>query len=212
MSNANLRFGPFHGRVIKDICSNLFLHKIKELRPQIPIIYIVRHPCAVVYSRLAKKEWSTGWGWHSHLFNDQSEYINRYFHGKKIIPNNELEDHAISYCHENYLPLKAFQPQIGFHLCYYENLVLNKEVEMARICSYIERTMGRLRTAQNPIQLEDVYVTMNSKNVKYLAENKTEYINRWKKKLSEDEIRKITDIIKKFGLEDVCDKIETITG
>ena len=38
-------------RVIKDIRANLFLHWIKDNFPEIPIILIMRHPCAVANSK-----------------------------------------------------------------------------------------------------------------------------------------------------------------
>jgi hypothetical protein len=95
-TNMHNRYGPYRGRVIKDICANLFIEKILQIFPQAPIVFIIRHPCAVVLSRLKKRNWSAPWGWHAYLFNDQRDLIEEFFGNKTVTPKDELEDHTIT--------------------------------------------------------------------------------------------------------------------
>ena len=47
-----------HYRLVKEIRANLFLKWLADAFPQVPILFIIRHPCAVVLSRM-KLDWAT---------------------------------------------------------------------------------------------------------------------------------------------------------
>ena len=141
-TNANYKFAAYKGRVVKDICSNAFLPAIHALFPRVPIILVTRHPCAVALSRTKKREWGLEWGLHSHLFYDQTNFVNDILEGEVICPRNEFEDHAITYFLENLVPAKKMHHGKDVFIVSYEELVKKRKDIVRQIVNYIGKTSG----------------------------------------------------------------------
>lgn len=119
-------------RLIKEIRANLFLRWIALAFPEIPILFIVRHPCAVVSSRM-----QLGWATDSDIepFLAQPRLIEDFLHDKlDVIGRAETieEKHAVIWCISNLVPLRQFDPG-ELNVCFYENLVLQPEIEIPRL-------------------------------------------------------------------------------
>jgi hypothetical protein len=207
-TNMNYRYGPFRGRVIKDICSSLFIEKILQIFPQAPIIFVIRHPCAVVLSRLKKTRWSAPWGWHAYLFNNQKDLIEKYFNNKQFIPKDELEDHAITYCYENYLPLLIGNENINF--VYYEKLVLDIRSEMEKILSYIEKRGNKGRCIDSLQKIKIKYLIISPESKLSLMKSRVRHLYSWRNDLDERDIERIKKIVRQFGLKYVYEEIEDL--
>lgn len=92
VDNANQFINP-KGRVVKSIRANLFLKWIKLKIPHIPIVYIIRHPCAVVSSRI-KLNWS---GEELSIRKSDEKLINEYlkpFYEIMVNAKNPIQVHA----------------------------------------------------------------------------------------------------------------------
>jgi len=121
-------------RLIKDIRANLLLGWIKANFPGMPIILLLRHPCAVVASRLAL-------GWKDNLFEtlEQQDLIEDY-----LLPveahiraaRDDFERHLFLWCIDNYVPLKQFGSG-GIHLAFYENLLVHPKEELRRLFAFL---------------------------------------------------------------------------
>lgn len=207
-TNMNYQYGPYKGRVIKDICANLFIEKILHIFPMAPVIFVIRHPCAVVLSRLRKESWSAPWGWHAHLFNSQKDFIEAYFSNKQFIPKDELEDHTITYCFENYLPLLKRNENIYF--IYYEKLVLDTRNELEKIFKYIEKR-GNQRHCINSIEeIKIKYLIISPESQMSLEEDRVRHLYSWKNDLEDKDIERIKKIVSKFRLEYLFEEIEEL--
>jgi hypothetical protein len=123
-------------RLVKDIRANLLLGWLAENFPGMPIVLLLRHPCAVVASRLAL-------GWRDNLDETMAQ---RDLVEDHLLPverriraaRDPFERHLFLWCIDNHVPLRQFQPG-AVHLCFYENLVRNPEPELRRLFAFVGR-------------------------------------------------------------------------
>lgn len=200
----------YKGRIIKTICANLFLPVIKKHFPSIPIVFIVRDPASVTVSRLQKKEFAKPWGKHAHLFKRQDNLISRLKkHGVGHIEvNNELEDHATTWCFENFLPLNEWDNNNYFLVVYYENLVLNTDQVLNKIFDYISdesyiKGYSRDKTLKSEVLMTD------PTRAKEIRENPKKHLLRYREELSEEQLGRIKDIVDHFKLSHVPKRIRS---
>jgi hypothetical protein len=123
-------------RLVKDIRANLLLGWLAENFPGMPIVLLMRHPCAVVSSRLAL-------GWRDNLDEAiaQGDLVEDH-----LLPVEErirsardpFERHLFLWCIDNHVPLRQFSPG-GIHLCFYENLLLDPDPELRRLFAFLGR-------------------------------------------------------------------------
>lgn len=123
-------------RLVKDIRANLLLGWLAENFPGMPIVLLMRHPCAVVSSRLAL-------GWRDNLDETiaQGDLVEDHLlplEGHVRAARDPFERHLFVWCIDNYVPLRQFQPG-AIHLCFYENLVLDPEPELRSLFSFVGR-------------------------------------------------------------------------
>jgi len=123
-------------RLVKDIRANLLLGWLAENFPGMPIVLLMRHPCAVVSSRLAL-------GWRDNLDETmaQGELVEDH-----LLPvedhiraaRDPFERHLFLWCIDNYVPLRQFSPG-DIRLCFYEDLLLDPEPELQRLFAFLGR-------------------------------------------------------------------------
>jgi hypothetical protein len=121
-------------RLIKDIRANLLLGWIHENFPGMPIILLLRHPCAVVASQLAL-------GWQEVLLEtmEQEELVEDFLlpvEAEIRAARDPFERHLFSWCIENYVPLRQFGPG-EIHLAFYESFLVHPERELRRLFSFL---------------------------------------------------------------------------
>jgi hypothetical protein len=119
-------------RLVKEIRANLMLRWISTEFPAIPIVFIVRHPCAVVASRM-KLGWATDDDIapllaqprlvEDHLA-DRMQVIER--------ARTAEEKHAVVWCVSNLVPMRQFGTA-GLTTVYYERLCTDPEAEIGRV-------------------------------------------------------------------------------
>ena len=95
-------------RLVKEIRANLALKWLHDHFPEVPIIFIMRHPCAVVLSRL-ELGWATDHDIQPFLSQPQfvEDYLSPYL---DLICNavNSEEKHAVIWSISNMVPLRQF--------------------------------------------------------------------------------------------------------
>ena len=121
-------------RLIKDIRANLLLAWMRANFPGMPIVLLLRHPCAVVTSRLAL-------GWRDNLDEtmEQRDLVEDFLlpmEGEIRAADDDFERHLFLWCIDNYVPLKQFGRE-GIHLAFYENLLAHPERELQSLFDYI---------------------------------------------------------------------------
>ena len=100
-------------RLVKEIRANLLLKWLHLSFPFVPLLLIIRHPCAVVLSRL-----EAGWDAEADLtaFLTQPQLVNDYLQDKMTLIENARrpeERHAAVWCIQNLVPLHQFEPARG---------------------------------------------------------------------------------------------------
>jgi hypothetical protein len=179
-------------RLIKEIRANLFLKWIHNAFPEIPLLLLIRHPCAVVLSRM-RLGWATDTDIDSFL--RQNKLVDDFLaaqtdlvRGAKTI----AEKHAVIWCVHNLVPLKQFGPQ-GLGIVFYENLCSQPEIEIPKIFRLIRRDFK-----------ESVYQHLLNPSMTTSPAGPvvtgTNRIDRWQKELSVAEINDILYIVDAFGL------------
>ena len=180
-------------RLIKDIRAQLFLKWIKCNFPKIPIILLLRHPCAVANSKLKL-------GWESHLddFLIQDKLMNDYLAPfKDEIEHTEsmFEKHIFMWCIENYIPLKQFKKG-EILVIFYENLCIDPEDEIKKIFSFIGENYSSdiLKDIIKPSALSRKESAIIS------GDN---LLDSWREDISEDQIKRAVEICSIFGLQQI---------
>jgi hypothetical protein len=121
-------------RLIKDIRANLLLAWIRANFPGMPIVLLLRHPCAVVASRLA-----LGWKGNLNETMEQEELVEDFLlpmEAEIRAARDDFERHLFLWCIDNYVPLKQLGPG-EIHLVFYENLLANPEEELRNLFGFL---------------------------------------------------------------------------
>lgn len=186
-------------RLIKDIRANLLLKWIKTRFPEVPIILLLRHPCAVAHSKL-----KLGWETHLHDFLLQDELLEDFLWPfvRKIEAaashGDVFEKHIFLWCIENYVPLKQFS-QNEIHVSFYEDVCVNPQKEIMRMFSFIGETFSSAVLAG--IKKPSAY----SRQESAIGSNRS-FLGNWQSEISPTQIHRTGEILKIFGLEAVYGK------
>ncbi|MEM6258904.1 MAG: sulfotransferase [Planctomycetota bacterium] len=127
------------GRLIKAIRTNLVLGWIRNHCPEVKLLFAMRHPCAVVHSRVKLR-------WDTHL--DQllaqpglmRDHLEPY---RGVIERAERSDdnwqkHLAMWCIENLVPLRELWPGDA-HVMRYEDLCRDFDGEVTRLFAFLDR-------------------------------------------------------------------------
>ena len=121
-------------RIIKAIRINQSLKWVKLNFPEIPIIYIIRHPCAVSLSKL-RLNWDDNLAEYMSQPNLMNDHLEPY---KKIINSaiTHYEKHFMMWCIENSIVLNTFNRKDIFIL-FYEYLISEPEKTLIKLYKYL---------------------------------------------------------------------------
>jgi hypothetical protein len=125
-------------RLIKDIRANLLLGWMRANFPGMPIVLLLRHPCAVVTSRLAL-------GWKDNLGETmaQEDLVEDFLlpvEAEIRAARDDFERHLFLWCIDNYVPLRQFA-RGEIHLVYYEDLLENPEDGLRSLFGFLGEDM-----------------------------------------------------------------------
>lgn len=183
-------------RLIKEIRANLALKWIHDHFPQVPILFLLRHPCAVVLSRM-DLGWATDGDIQPFLSQPDlvSDYLSEHVDFIRSAKTDE-EKHAIIWCVSNLIPLRQFRSG-ELTVVYYENLCcIQPEIELRSIFAALGQTYGAavMDKLNRPSQ-----TTRESSPVV----DGIDKIAHWKRKLSPSQIENILRVVERFGLDTV---------
>lgn len=180
-----------HGRIIKDIRTNLMLGWLANHFPELRMVVIMRHPCAVAESKLR-----LGWDSKLDLMIDQEQlkmdYLGPYMHAIARV-SGLFEEHVFNWCIEYAV---AFHQLKGFnyHLVRYEDLCASPITEMARL--YAKLGMNDKRQLLK--QVHRPSATAFTKNTIF---NGAERLNDWRTRIDPDQVKRAREIMRIFGME-----------
>ena len=182
-------------RLIKEIRANLALKWLHDNFPEIPIIFIMRHPCAVVLSRM-----ELGWATDSDIqpFLSQPDLMADYLCDYSELIRNvktDEEKHAIIWSISNLVPLKQFEPG-ELRIIYYEHLCTQPELELPDIFTSIDQRYDA--TVMEKINRPSQTTRETSPIV-----SGTDKVSHWRKKLNPAQVDNILRVVKRFGLDNL---------
>jgi len=175
-------------RLIKDIRANLLLGWMHANFPEMPIVLLLRHPCAVAASRLAL-------GWRDNLSGtmEQEELVEDFLgpvEAEVRAARDDFERHVFLWCIENYVPLRQFRPG-EIHLAFYENFLARPEDEVRRLLTFLSESFdGHVyRALRRPSPLS--------------RKGESPSMDAWRRSVTDSRLERAIEILALFGLDDV---------
>lgn len=173
-------------RLIKEIRANLLLGWMRENFPGMPMILLLRHPCAVVASRLSL-------GWRDVLSEtmEQEDLVEDFLlpvEAEIRAARDPFERHLFSWCIENYVPLRQFGPG-EIHLAFYEEFLVRPEHELRRLFSFLGEDFDEraYRALARPSPL--------SRNPEVPS------LDAWRRSVTDRQLERAAEILGLFGLD-----------
>lgn len=160
--------------------ANLWLGWLKQQFPEVRLIWVIRHPCAVASSQLLIEGQSrlANYLRRSILVHDflapHAEAIGR--------ARDVFEKHVYAWCIKQLVPLRQLSGS-GANVVFYEDLVLRTEEERARLSQALGHPCGPLRNRDELARVVDV----------------------WRAHIGDDRRRRASKILAEFGLNDFYD-------
>jgi hypothetical protein len=179
-------------RLIKEIRANLALKWLHDSFPEVPIILILRHPCAVVASRM-ELGWATDRDIEPFLAQPDliEDHLGPYLN---LIKNAETaeEKHAILWSVSNLVPLQQFRSE-ELKVVYYENLCTQPQAEMTSIFDAI---------GQKPVDsiIDKIDRPSQTTRLNSALVSGVDKISNWRRTLSLSQIDNILRTVDRFGL------------
>jgi hypothetical protein len=179
-------------RLIKEIRANLFLKWIHDSFPQIPVVLLVRHPCAVVLSRM-QLQWATDKDIASFL--RQPKLVEDFLSDKMDVierAKTDAQKHAVIWSVHHLVPFKQFR-DTELNVFFYESLCTQPQVEIPRLFRVINQKYSD--SVYEHLPTPSLTTTNHS-----AAVTGSDQISRWQKELPEKQIREVLSVVDAFGL------------
>ncbi len=180
-------------RLIKEIRTNLMLKWIHTNFPGVPIIFLLRHPCAVAYSRVLGE-------WDIHLEDclSQKELVDDWlypFKNTMEAARDAFDKQIFLWCIENYVPLQQFRSG-EMQLVFYEHLCVDPVSEIKRLFAFLGKRFDDRVIAFS----KDASPQTHSQSAILLGES---LVDNWRRHVESNQLRKAVDILRLFGLDAV---------
>jgi hypothetical protein len=180
-----------HQRLIKEDYANLMMKWLRVNFPGMPLILLLRHPCAVAASFVA----------HNYKgavvpLLDQKKLVDDFLHpyvDEIRRAKDTFEKTLFLWCVEALVPLRQCRPG-EIHVVFFENLVQQPEPEIGKLFSYLGKSMDGLNMEKLKIPS---LTSRKSSSAVWTGANRTE---GWKKQVSDAQRRRALEILTLFGL------------
>ncbi len=192
-------------RLIKDIRTNLFLKWIHNNFPDMKILLLLRHPCAVVASWLTA-DFGDGLKTRDRLLADSS-FVNDMddsILSEYLKAESGFESLIFFWCISYWVPFQQFNKN-EIHLVFYENLIIDPSNELESLFTFLDRDYSK-EEALNVLK-EPSSTTNKDKSFFRKGEVK---INGWKNKFSSEQIDRAYEIMSLFGMETIYNRETSI--
>ena len=175
-------------RLVKCIRANFLLEYIHKYFPALPIVFLIRHPFAVAYSRMKL-------GWRAPLASlfQQNELLTKqllpYQHLQKTI-KTDFEKQVLFWCLENKIPLQILANQLKFKLVFYEDLVSQPEESIKDIFQFLKLDFNA-----------DILTKLDIPSSSATLHSPKKAIGSWKENLSSTDLKQGLVILEKLGMD-----------
>jgi hypothetical protein len=183
-------------RIVKDVRCTLMLGWLRARFPRMPIVLVLRHPCAVAYSRA-----KLGWDDIREDYLGQPELMTDYLapFAKAIrAAKSDFERHVFDWCVENYVPFRQFA-QGGLHLAFYENFCVDPAQELDRLFAFFGRPYNARIFSMLTRSTASAFTAGRARSSAVISEESL--TESWRGQLSRVQIDRAYEIVASFGLE-----------
>jgi hypothetical protein len=188
-------------RIVKDVGCTLMLGWLRARFPGMPIIFVLRHPCAVAASRT-----KLGWDDVREDYLGQSDLIADHLAPfaraiREAKPG--FEQHVFTWCVENYIPFR--QCEAGdVHLAFYENFCVDPMSELDRLFGFLGRPYDERVFARLTRSVVSGRVLGRARPSAVMS---IEALNEpWRRHLSQADIDRAHEIVALFGMDRIYDR------
>jgi hypothetical protein len=186
-------------RLVKAGRSGLMLGWMRRHFPATPIVLLLRHPIAVVNSRLQL-------GWRRNvrqLVLSQDDLVRDYlkpFRGLLESAQDDWENGLLYWCVETYVPLRQLHAG-EVHVLFYEKLAAQPRPTIADLFAYIRKAPDERVFSRLNIPSVQARVALHGQSSAILAGSSV--IDGWKRYVTADQVRKAMQILSAFGLDTI---------
>ena len=182
-------------RLIKEVRGHLLLGHVRRRYPDIPIVLLLRHPCAVVASQL-----QIGWNWHADMetFLVQGPLMEDHLEPYRDAlreAGSAFDRLLLVWCIENLVPLRQLRAGQA-HVVFYEHLRADPRDEIERLFAYLGRPFDPrvLRALGRPsaVSRKDSPVATGG-----------DPVAAWQKELTDQQVARAMELMTRFGLDHV---------
>ena len=180
-------------RVVKLVRGNLLLAWLAQRFPRVPMFLLVRHPCAVVASRMALG-WDPGPDLEALLARPRLVEDHLAPHRERIASARSAEErNALVWCVHQLVPLRQHRPG-SFTIVFYEHLCTRPEVELPRLWAAIGGDPSGPSAAS-------VRRPSPTSRVASAAVTGEDALSGWRRQLAPEQIERVLDVVRAFGLD-----------
>jgi Sulfotransferase domain len=176
-------------RLVKEIVANLSLSWLHRHFPEIPIVLIVRHPGAVVQSRLR-----LGWTYGLRIFLRQeplmSEVLAPFREGMERA-SSQVEIQTYHWCVETLVALKQFK-RGEMCFAFYEDVCADPRSELTRLFAFLQKPIDERAFAAVERPSSQTYRALPSREA---------LMHGWRKHFTDGELGRMNEIVAQFGLD-----------
>ena len=183
-------------RLVKDPWSNLMLGWMSRRYPQMPVVLVIRHPCAVVASQLAMGAWK----WHVDL---EAVLSQRTLVEDHLAPHLDVvraaetvfERHVVLWCIENLVALSQLEGRRA-HIVFYEDLCLDPIPQLELLFDFVgmpfDPEAGPDTRRPSALTRTDSAIATGEGPV-----------DGWRRHVDPGDVRRAADLLAVFGLDTI---------
>ena len=181
-------------RIVKEVTTNLLLGWLHRRFPGMPMVLIMRHPCAVAYSR--SRLWSHGltqeWVEQFDLIADHLLPFTQLI-GSALPP---FERHVVDWCVEHFVPLRMLDEN-DVCVVFYEELCIDAHTALKRIGDHL----GREFDVPESVLATPSRASRRAGTFGSAILTGASLIDGWRQHVSPSQTRRAIEILHLFGLD-----------
>lgn len=186
-------------RLIKDVRSTLMLKWIRNNFPHMPIVFIIRHPCAVALSRV-------DYGWPTDLrervFSPQKQLMEDHI-GDRLAQiswaNSPFQRQVADWCVETFVPLEQLADSDAY-VVFYERLMADPAGELRKLFDFLGRRFDESALERLDRQSASSKVRRGNLGVERARQRG---LNGWRRHVSTADLEAAIEIMRVFGLDGI---------
>jgi hypothetical protein len=180
-------------RLIKEVRSNLLLPWLAGTFPETPIVFMLRHPCAVANS---ERKLSDAWHIDLNRFLSQPNLMQDHlapFEDAMRAAASDWDKRVFVWCIENHVPLAALDPSKVL-FAFYEDFCVDPETELKRLFEFVN-------LPYDPHALETLAKPSATSRKDSAVFSGEDLIEAWRGSVTPEEVEATMRVVALFGLD-----------